>query len=115
MTTIQPAPNRVLVKWIKFDDPVYGEPIAKKIILTEEVEENATKSKRSPLFRVMAVGAHISPGSYSVGDIVFKARIGTETAFAYQDVVYELLSEADIIGKLIFDESNVIRAEVSDN
>lgn len=115
MTDIQPAPNRILVKWIPNDDPVYGDPITKKIILTEEVQDNATKGKRSPLFRVLAIGAHITPGSYAVGDIVFRPNIGAHTAFAYQDVVYELLSEADIIGKLVIDESKIVRAVVSDN
>jgi len=96
--TIQPATNRLLVELVPIDDPIYSLPASSLILPTQTDEEQV----RSNLFRVLAVGEQVKiNGLYAVGDIIIKANFASGAAVIYAGKPYLLLSEGDILCKII--------------
>lgn len=96
--TIKPAFNRLLLKTIDENHPVYG---AKPVIVgpTGVLPEDI----QSLIMEVVAVPENVQ--QYKIGDLVFPARTSMRDGIAFQGNKYMVANESEILGKIVIDEA----------
>jgi co-chaperonin GroES (HSP10) len=99
MPTIKPAFNRLLLKPVPSDSPIYGEKkviVAPTGILPEDIQ--------SLLCEVVAIPDNAI--QFKVGDLVFPAKGSLRDGIAHNGEKYVIANESEILGVLITDEVN---------
>jgi hypothetical protein len=93
MPTIKPAFNRLLLKTIPTDHPVYGEKsiiVGPQGALPEDIQ--------SLIMEVVAVPSNVQ--QYAIGDLVFPARTSMRDGIAFRGEKYMVANESEILGKV---------------
>jgi co-chaperonin GroES (HSP10) len=94
---IKPAFNRLLLKTIPEDHPVYGN---KSIIVSPTGIQ--PEDIQSLIMEVVAVPENAQ--QYKIGDLVFPARTSMRDGIAFRGEKYMIANESEILGVLINDE-----------
>ena len=97
MPHIKPAYNRLLLKTIPPDHPIYGQKsviVGPTGVLPEDIQ--------SLIVEVIAIPDNAI--QFAVGDLVFPANNSIRSGIAYNGEKYLIVNESEILGKIIPDE-----------
>ena len=98
MPTIKPAYNRLLLKTIPTDHPIYGE---KKLIVSPQ--GIFPEDIQSLIMEVVAIPDNAI--QFKVGDLVFPGRGSIREGIAHYGEKYAVVNESEIMGMIVPEEA----------